>query len=178
MATNQEKIKAFLNDEEFIEKVSGGTATAETYREELKKIDVNLSTQEAAEVKKVTDQILHTPEAELTDALLEKVVGGASAVTAGFGAATATLFIGSIGCDIAGLVIKQKLNNAIKKENLADIKKYNSLATHLELASYSGKAGAIISAFATAATALSSTSNSSTDHVSPPNQILPPNRRK
>ena len=48
---DEEKMKALLNDEEFINKVSSEAATAETYKEEFKKFDIELSDDEANRMK-------------------------------------------------------------------------------------------------------------------------------
>ncbi len=65
MANNEEKVKAFFsdskkvealtNDEEFIKKVTGGTATYETYKEEFEKLGITLTPEEAEELKESTE---------------------------------------------------------------------------------------------------------------------------
>ena len=86
MTSNEEKIKAFLNDEkkmkallndeEFINKVSSEEATAETYKEEFKKFDIELSDDEANRMKDTIIKIFKTPTEELTDEFLKDVAGG------------------------------------------------------------------------------------------------------
>ena len=86
MTSNEEKIKAFLNDgkkmkallndEEFMNKVSNEEATAETYNEEFKKFDIELSDDEANQIKDIISKIFKTPAEELTDEFLKDVSGG------------------------------------------------------------------------------------------------------
>ena len=86
MTSNEEKIKAFLNDEkkmkallndeEFINKVSSEEATAETYKEEFKKFDIELSDDEANQMKDTIVKIFKTPTEELRDEFLKGVSGG------------------------------------------------------------------------------------------------------
>ena len=86
MKSNEEKIKAFLNDEkkmkallndeEFINKVSNEEATAETYKEEFKKLDIEFSDDEANRIKDIISKIFKTSAEELTDEFLKDVSGG------------------------------------------------------------------------------------------------------
>ena len=86
MTSNKEKIKAFLNDEkkmeallndeEFMNKVSNEEATAETYKEEFKKFDIELSDDEANQIKDTISKIFKTPTEELNDEFLKDVAGG------------------------------------------------------------------------------------------------------
>lgn len=77
---NEEKVKALASDEVFIEKVSGGKATPETYAEEFRKLGLELSADEAKEVRKTTMKLLDIPVEELADISLENVAGGALTV--------------------------------------------------------------------------------------------------
>ena len=74
--SDEEKVKALLNDEEFISKVSSEEATAETYKEEFKKFDIELSDDEANRIKDTIIKIFKTPTEELNDEFLKDVSGG------------------------------------------------------------------------------------------------------
>ncbi len=86
MLNKDEKIKAFLSDEgkvkqlasdeEFIGKVSGGVANAETYSEEFKKLGLNLSEDEVDQACQTTTDLLNVPVEKLADISLEKIAGG------------------------------------------------------------------------------------------------------
>lgn len=73
---DKEKIKAISDDEEFISKVSEGKATPETYKEEFKKIGLELTDEESTQVADMIDKIQHTPPEKLEDLSLENISGG------------------------------------------------------------------------------------------------------
>lgn len=74
--SDEEKVKELANDEGFIGKVSGGVANAETYSEEFKKLGLNLSGDEADQACQTTTNLLNVPVEKLADISLEKIAGG------------------------------------------------------------------------------------------------------
>ena len=78
---NEENLKAIASDEEFLKKVSGGMATAETYKEEFKKFGIDLSAEEAKKVEEETKKYLSMPPEKLqklTDDALGGIAGGSN----------------------------------------------------------------------------------------------------
>lgn len=77
---DKEKLKAISEDEEFISKVSKGKATPETYKEEFKKIGLELTDEEAVQTAETINKIQNTPEEKLpkvlNDLSLENISGG------------------------------------------------------------------------------------------------------
>ena len=79
---NEENLKAIASDEEFLKKVSGGMATAETYKEEFKKFGIDLSAEEAKKVEEETKKYLSMPPEKLqklADDALGGIAGGSTA---------------------------------------------------------------------------------------------------
>ena len=126
MASIEEKVKAFLSDEkkvealesdsEFMEKVSGGTATPEDIVKKFSELGLELTYEEARAVSETTTAILTNPPiSKLGNKSLDTVSGGNNwidvASTAGFatGAAGAA---GFLGCNIARIVCNYKAKNA------------------------------------------------------------------
>lgn len=78
--SDEEKVQAIAKDEEFLNKVSGGEATPETYKEEFKKFGLDLTDEEAAQTEEMVNKIHSTPDEKLpkvlNDLSLESVSGG------------------------------------------------------------------------------------------------------
>ena len=120
---SEEKVRALANDEAFIEKVSGGTATPETYQEEFKKFDIELGDQDATQTKNVVDKVFEKSAEKLDDKFLKEVSGGGSVrgITTVLGAGS---FISGLGCSIATCVYISKANKAISAGNTTDYNRY------------------------------------------------------
>lgn len=72
--SDESKIKEFLNDEEFAEKVSGGAATEQTYIDEFKKFGLNITGAEAEEISKTANKLLSVQK--LDDETISNITGG------------------------------------------------------------------------------------------------------
>ncbi|MDO4200163.1 MAG: hypothetical protein Q4D57_05380 [Clostridia bacterium] len=108
---DEEKVKALANDKEFIESVAGGTATAETYRNEFQKLGLSLTPEEAEQVAKDTKKVLSMPAEKIEkigEDSLADISGGMSNKTklqilsASLGVSSLALGIGSIINDATG----------------------------------------------------------------------------
>lgn len=85
---NEEKIKAFfsseqnikkvIDNEEFMNRISDGTADAETYQSEFKKLGLELSPDDAKVFQETVARIMEKPIEELDEGNLKDVVGGVS----------------------------------------------------------------------------------------------------
>lgn len=73
---DKEKVQAIANDEQFVNTVSEGKATPETYKEEFKKFGLVLSDEEATQVADMINEIHDTPPEKLNDLSLNNIVGG------------------------------------------------------------------------------------------------------
>lgn len=134
MKNNEEKIKAFLsdekkvrtlaNDDEFIEKVSGGEATPETYQKEFEKFGIRISDQDAAQTKNVVDNIFEKSAENLGDEFLGSVSGGGAGVNVLAKMTTAASLTAGLGCSIAACVYSAKANKAKTEGNHSDYDKY------------------------------------------------------
>ncbi|MBR2579058.1 MAG: hypothetical protein IKE41_02840 [Clostridia bacterium] len=150
MKSNEEKVKEFfndkakikelVNDEKFISKVSGGKATAETYIDEFKKFDVNLTESEAKKVCKTTDKILTLPVGKLDDESVANVVGGLrglgryaaarGAITTSLLAAASAVLV-TIPCRVATICCAHKAKKAHDEGNIEEEKRCTTLKNHL-----------------------------------------------
>ena len=65
--SDKEKLKSLVNDKEFIGKASEGTVTAENYRDEFKKLGLEISEDEAKEVIQISTKLLKMPVEQLAD---------------------------------------------------------------------------------------------------------------
>ena len=74
--SDEKKLKALLTDEIFIGKVAGGEATPETYQEEIRKLGLELSIDEAAQIQNTVNKIFETPAEKLEDEFLKQIAGG------------------------------------------------------------------------------------------------------
>lgn len=74
--SDEKKLKALVNDEAFIDKVSGGCATPEAYQEELKKFGLEISEDEAKQIEDTVNKIFETPTEQLDDDFLKNIAGG------------------------------------------------------------------------------------------------------
>ena len=72
---DEKKFKALVNDDEFIGKVSGGNVTTETYKDELRKRGLEITTDEARQIQNTVTKIFETPTEKLDDEFLEDVAG-------------------------------------------------------------------------------------------------------
>ena len=113
---DKEKVKALANDEEFIDKVSKREATSETYKEEFKKFDIEISEDEAKQIQDTVNKIFETPnEKLLDDEFLEGVVGGGdSEYSPGIGTAwliaSGGTLVAAAGCAVAAFAYDKKGN--------------------------------------------------------------------
>ena len=73
---DQNKAKKFVNDGEFIGKISGGMLTPQDYIDEFKKFDINLTEDEANEMARSTNKFLSMSERRIDDEVMLGVVGG------------------------------------------------------------------------------------------------------
>ncbi|MBR2735532.1 MAG: hypothetical protein IKE05_05005, partial [Clostridia bacterium] len=75
---NKEKLKALLNDEEFIDKVSKREATAETYREKFKKLGLEIDDEDAKQIQSTVSKLFEMPteKIKLDDEFLKDIAGG------------------------------------------------------------------------------------------------------
>ena len=75
---DEEKIKAIANDKEFLDKVSGGEATPKTYKEEFKKLGLDLTDEESAQTAEMINEIRSTPDEKLPEKLNDLLLGDIS----------------------------------------------------------------------------------------------------
>ena len=75
---DEKNIKAIASDEEFINKVSGGEAKPETYKEEFKKFGLDLTDEEAAQTAEMINEIRSTPDEKLPEKLNDLLLGDIS----------------------------------------------------------------------------------------------------
>lgn len=140
MKSNEEKVKEFFNDkskikglandEKFISKVSGGTATAQTYVDEFKKFDINLTKKEAEEISKTTDKILSVPVEKLDDESVADVVGGGDKAKT-VGQYLGITAVATVGFGVASLACAYKSVVEEEKGNDKKAHKYEKAAQHL-----------------------------------------------
>lgn len=115
---DEEKVKALIEDEEFMDNVSGGTATPGMYREKLRDCGVELTAKESEICQKSVVKVMDTPTEELDDKFLEDISGGldsspqnvASGIALGVGAGAA---VAGLGCYIASVVYTRRANKRI-----------------------------------------------------------------
>ena len=119
---DKEKVKEFVKDEEFIDKVSEGTATEQNYIDEFKKFGIDFTESEAKDILEKTDKILSIPAEKLDDEAILNVAGGVSenvmlGVKIGSGM-SAAIFAGfGLPCGVAALCCAA---NAKKARNRGD----------------------------------------------------------
>lgn len=147
MAKIEEQIKAFLSDEKkaealanddaFLRKISGGTATPQEISKKFGELGLELNDEEAKALGKTVADILHNTEfATLDDASLDTISGGSwmGAVSqAGFVAGSVGA-VGTLGCHVAGLVCKNKANKAAMAGDMTMSDKYTKAASGLDIA--------------------------------------------
>ncbi len=140
--SDENKMKEFVKDEEFIGKVSGGTVTERDYINKFKEFDVDLSAKEANEVMNATYKILSVPAEKLSDEAIANIVGGKDAgVIVGGSVALASL-AASAGTFVASAVYMHKGTQEIAKGNDMKAKYYKKYASDLHAASASLLVGA------------------------------------
>lgn len=104
-----EKVKELAQDEEFISKVSGGRATAQTYLDEFKKFDLDITKSDAEKICDTADKILSVPLDKLDDEALLNVGGGGNdnwEITPNTAGNMATAGIAAVGgCGAAAMLI-------------------------------------------------------------------------
>lgn len=83
--SDKSKVKGLVNDEAFMKKISGGTATPETYREKFKSLGLELNEKESKEISKDVKILLSATPEELKDISLENVSGGSNSNNIGIG---------------------------------------------------------------------------------------------
>ncbi len=155
--SNEDKVKMIMNDEEFVSAVSGGKCTPETYRNEFKKIGLELSGEEANQVSSAVNKVFETPAEKLDDEFLKNVSGGTEStegdtvfkVGIGLGIGSA---LAGVGCMIASKVYREKADKALKKmekkgygeKELKDINKLVNKIDKLEKAMLGLFGGAVV----------------------------------
>ena len=143
-----EKLGAIANNKEFIEKVAGGQATPETYQEELGKLGLELTLEEAKEVQTATERAMDIPPEKLNEAVLGSIAGGGAAAVGAAavgGLATLASGMGTIGCGIAGIVYQFKTRTALKCKDLKEAEKCNKRSLQLLGASAGLAVGTVVS---------------------------------
>lgn len=110
---DERKLKALVNDKDFIIKISDKKATSQDIKDQFKKLGLNLTDEESKEIIKKTNNILKTPAAELTESILGTVAGGVSGsnVALGIGIGSGA---GALACTVAGIVLKATGDKVIK----------------------------------------------------------------
>ncbi|MDO4199785.1 MAG: hypothetical protein Q4D57_03445 [Clostridia bacterium] len=144
MENNSEKIKEFFsdkskvreltNDETFIEKVSGGTATPETYREKFKSLGLELTTEDAEEISKDVKALLNATPEELEDISLENICGGSRAGDIVGAVGTITIFTSlaaGLACGISSEVYRRKYKKMLAINDTEKAAKYQKLTKNL-----------------------------------------------
>lgn len=121
--SSEEKVKALVNDEKFIGEVSGGTATSETYKEELEKFGVSLSDQDAKQAKNAADKVFEKSGEKLDDEFLKSISGGSAASTVAFVIGGAS-YLSGLGTSIAACVYMSKAEKAKLTGNNKDYDRY------------------------------------------------------
>ena len=125
--SDEKKFKEFLADKNFMDKVSGGTATAQDYIGEFKKFDINLNLNltrnEDEGISKKTDELLSIPVEKLDDETVSKVVGGISPATAGVIVDLGITALGGIPIGIAASSYATKAREATQKGNTEEAKR-------------------------------------------------------
>lgn len=74
--SSDENIKKLMDNEEFMNRISDGTADPETYQSQFKKLGLDLNDEEATQTAEMTNKLLNTPPEKLKDISLENVTGG------------------------------------------------------------------------------------------------------
>lgn len=73
--SDEKKIKELRNDEDFMEKISGGQATAEFYAKKLAEHGLTIGLNEAKVVKQTVDKAFELPAEALDDEHLSDISG-------------------------------------------------------------------------------------------------------
>lgn len=153
MSRSKDKIKEFfsqkgkaemlLNDESFMNKVSGGMATTETYSDEFKRLGLNLSEDECRQVSQTTTRLLNNPIEKLEDISLIYISGGGidpRSVSRGTNAAIISGVsggVGALGCFVAGTVCRWQASKAMQKGDQIKGSKLSKAALGLDVATAS-----------------------------------------
>lgn len=149
MANIEEKVKAFLSDEKkmealgkdsaFIEKMSGGTATIQDISKKFGELGLELTPGEAEAVGETTKKILtETPIAKIDSVSLDAISGGvnALALTSNIAFTVGDVgTVGALGCNVAGLVCRNKAMKAASAGDTVKSAKYSSVAYNLNIIS-------------------------------------------
>lgn len=128
--SDKENIKALMNDEKFMDAVSGGQASPETYKERFKKFGLEFSDDEAKVIQKTVTKAIDTPTEKLDDSLLESITGGGKGAVIGVALGAigggVAVELGGLGCMIAAHIYAAKAERAYKNGNYDDCAKYNA----------------------------------------------------